>query len=194
MPGKPSHFSLERLPGMLTVPAVLLIAMWFVPEVLSSPPVFPLHLVDTSTGAALAGLVAMPVSAGLVIALSVTPFPRRVLPFVAFPLGLAAAILPLVGHFSLPVGKPTAVISVLAGVVIGVAALTRLRSRIPGLVVLALPPAALLLVAAVGLVSGAASAAYLSALKTPLCLFAAMFISAISGTAAVRIITGRSRR
>jgi hypothetical protein len=42
----------------------------------------------------------------------------------------------------------------------------------------------------VGLLSGGVSAAYLSALKNPFCLFAAMFIAAISGAAAVRVIAG----
>ncbi len=169
----------------LTAPAAGLLVLWFIPEVLSSPPLFPFHLMTRLNGMALAGLIAAPIGACLVLVLAVSPLPRRPKAVGTFLSGLCASVIPLVSYVPLPVSGAIVIPAVLAGIISGAAAFLRFRPVVLGYIVVSAVPAGLLVTALYGLVSSGALAAYLSILKSPIALFLTMSISAIS---AVRVL------
>jgi hypothetical protein len=177
--------SKTSLKKILVLSSLVLLISWFVPDVLSSPPVFPFQLIGFYKGAELFSLVAMPVAACLVLALAVLSPRDKLLSFAALPLALIETFAPLMGYFRLPVGKGVAITVVALGLVAGMTAITFFRQRITGFAILALAPAGLLITALIGLLSGAPSSAFLLALKTPVCLHASLLatVAAIEGAA-----------
>ena len=177
-----------RFSKLLATAALTLLSMWFVPEVLSSPPVFAFQLIGRCSGGELPGLLANPVAACLVLLLLVLPLPNRSLslPLVTMLVGVAAVLLPVLSLYSLPVERTISIPAIVVGTALGIAASCAFASPLPGYLVLSLVPAGLLLTALYGAVFGEASSVYLSAIKNPISLFAAMLITAVSGARVIK--------
>lgn len=174
---------MDRPKRRLAGAAAALLVMWFIPEVLASPPLFAFNLVSRLEGVALAGLLAIPVAGCLVLALIALLSASRKLFATTFCIGLTAMVLAVVGYMALPVSRVVVVIALLVSLAAGLLVFksdSKRHSRI-GMVLLGWVPAALFLTALYGAVLGEVSAAYLSSLKQPLSLMALVMIAGVSG-------------
>lgn len=173
----------QRRPIVPAIPisASVLILLWFVPDLLRSPPVFPFQTIAQIEGAPLAALLTPPTTGALLLLLFAVKRPERLIRVGSAFIGLSAvASLLLFGKPAFvtgPVGCLVAAGALLIGAVI---AHRRFGSALLFFLLLGAFPAALLGYALYGILTDAYPAAYLLPLKLPVSVFAALSAAAIS--------------
>lgn len=171
----------ERPVSALPVFSLILILLWFIPDFIRSPLVFPFQTVAEVRGAALLAMVTPPVAGALLLLLFAIKYPIRPLRAASSVIALlAATIIIFFGNPTLvpsPAGCATG-----AALMLGcaVALLVRFNSKKLFFLFSAAPPAALWAYALHGLFSGAFPPAYLLVHKLPISLFAALSACGIS--------------
>ncbi len=160
---------------------VLLISLWFVPDLIGRTVVWSFQSVSQIEGGPLIALLTPPLAGALLLLLFAVNGASKVFHIGAFLVGCGAAVtLLLFGRPAFFIG-PYVCIAV-AAVTLGIAVVARLHRR-PKMYfysAVALLPAALLGYALWGIADGRYPAAYLLPLKLPVALFAAQFVAGIS--------------
>lgn len=161
--------------------ASLMVFLWFVPDLVRSPPVFPFQTITQIEGTPLVALLTPPVAGALLLLLFAVRRPVRLVHAGSACIGMiAVTFLLLFGKPAFFVGSVGCLAMALSLGIFALLIHRRTGSMVFFYAILGALPIALLGYAAYGIITSAYPAAYLLPLKLPVSIFAALSAAAIS--------------
>jgi hypothetical protein len=158
-------------PDRELVRGIILTALFFVPDIIASSPVFPIQKVATSSGLDLVALLTPALVGALTVAVSLvfkTPNRRRVAGALGI-FGTVAVTLPVDNH--LPLSGPFASLLFTLTIIMGIAVHKKTTHVVTTEILVALGPLTALSLVFTGLARGIHSPAYIVSFKAPVILY-----------------------
>jgi hypothetical protein len=173
----------------LVISSTILIAAWFVPDVLTANPLFSYELLGSAHGIDLISLLACPTLGAVLLALLIAPFRSISKAIVGLPVGIGALAIPLIySEPPLPLQGEIILLTAIINIAVAVVIFTQTEYKVFGHVALVLVPGTLMGIAAIGIAIGKLPMAQLSAIKVPIKIYAAMLVSSLAASVIIESI------
>ncbi|MDJ0764432.1 MAG: hypothetical protein QNJ97_15760 [Myxococcota bacterium] len=183
-----------RLSTSMGISSGLLMLLWFVPDVWSIDPVFPMHLLGEAQGLELLALLAQPFFGALVLALLIAPFRETTKASLGLVFGILVLLVPMVASdATLPYGGAIALVGALVATIIAIGIFFQLENAMFGHFALTMVPLTLLGTAVFVCISRGASFANIAVFKAPIALYAGMLLCAGAATVLIAFYRMKSK-